>query len=193
MGGELGVATGIIDRAEGLMRNREHRTGFTLVELLVVIVILGILMALLLPAIASAIKNAKITSCSSNMSQLTKAMYNYSITKMENEGSFPQDLGGNFWEVLYTMNEVEEPKALWCPVAGSNLVAGDTDFMGPDTNVNLLGGHEAIGADDHPNKDLHGHAGDPDVGYCWVAKTGDVHKTPKSSPKWTSLLATLQP
>ena len=174
------------------MKPNKQRRAFTLVELLVVIVILGILMALLLPAIAAAIKNAKITSDGSQLSQLAKSMYNYSITKVEPEGSFPQDLGGNFWKTLYP-KEVADHKVFWCPVAASNTVVGATDYMGPDTNSNLLSASEAMGADDHPNKDLHGHTSDPDVAYNWVSKSGDVHKTPKSSPKWTSLLSTLQP
>ncbi len=53
------------------------RRGFTLIELLVVIAILGMLMALLLPAIGAVRERAKRTVCSTHMNQISLALQTY--------------------------------------------------------------------------------------------------------------------
>jgi len=65
---------------------RTHRTGFTLVELLVVITIISMLMALLMPAVQAAREAGRRATCLNNQKQLGLALMNFESSRQRFPG-----------------------------------------------------------------------------------------------------------
>ena len=72
---------------------RSSNRGFTIIELLIVVAIIGVLVALLLPAVQAARESARMTQCQNNLKQLGLAMVNHE----HSQGFFPSGGWGAAW------------------------------------------------------------------------------------------------
>src|SRR5262245_1549385 len=107
---------------------RARAAGFTLVELLVVIAIIGVLIALLLPAIQSSREAARRTACSNNTKQVGLAIANYQLAK----GVFPASNTDELFDFVYDLSRRNHSWAsVVLPYAEEKSLHNMIDFSKP--------------------------------------------------------------
>ena len=106
-----------------------NRRGFTLVELLVVIAIIGILIALLLPAVQAAREAARRMQCGNNLKQIGLALHNFENAHQK----FPPSYVGEGWSlqarILPYLEEVNLAESV-CSLGGDfKSSSGHTEWI----------------------------------------------------------------
>jgi prepilin-type N-terminal cleavage/methylation domain-containing protein len=124
------------------LSNRALHCGFTLVELLVVIAIIGILVALLLPAIQAAREAARRTQCQNNLKQIALGC----LQHHDSFGTFPSSGWGWTWSGDPDMGFGREQPGSWLYHILQFIEERDLYALGSDGNQGTITAQQKAGA-----------------------------------------------
>jgi len=145
-------------------QKRGVRHAFTLVELLVVIAIIGILVALLLPAIQAAREAARRSQCVNNLKQVGLAVQNYHDVTKKLPPMRVWDGDRTWLALILPYMEEQTVASLWDPKLGCFYdqayefrTAAIKSYRCPSQNHDTLLNGIILVQEDDPNDGAHGH------------------------------------
>jgi len=143
----------------------QAKRGFTLVEILIVVVILGILAAIVIPQFTQASTEAKLNSLASNLQSIRSQVELY---KVQHNDAVPEpEDGGATWNRMTQTTDIDG-------AASGTKVRDDTNKYGPylervpNNPFNDLNAILVVADSD-------GVAADDDYGWILVTSTGEVY------------------
>ena len=104
----------------------KSKTGFTLVEIMIVVLIIGILLAIAIPNFVSARESSRAKACVGNLKQIDSATQQYCMDKKLNASNYTSslptiDTGGNTTSLVGAAGYIRALPV--CPSAGTYSVA----------------------------------------------------------------------
>ena len=157
---------------------RRGSRGFTLIELLVVIAIIGVLIALLLPAVQAAREAARRSQCVNNLKQIGLALHNYH----QATGGFPlENATGTYQDVGVTTTWGNfSAQAMMLPYMEQQAIYNECNFSwnawyATGGSINVTARETKIATFLCPSD---GFAGQNNINSYWtLAKTRAIHNT----------------
>ncbi len=167
---------------ESQPRSPRLHAAFTLVELLVVIAIIGILVALLLPAVNQAREAARRTQCTNNLRQVALAVHNYHSARNELPPMRVDDHQPTWLMLILDQMEESQIKDLWDSNLGcfydqayATRTATVNSFFCPSTP------HASQIVEEIPDS-VHNHPRrDPATGAPWAGSIADYRSVSGST------------
>jgi hypothetical protein len=142
----------------------------------------GILAAMLLPAVARATRNARVTNCANNLSKLWNMQNNYMVQYGGSRKLLPTETGGDFWTKLSDPEigiiDSSLSEIYHCPLEEVSY-PGETDYRGPSWDVNKFKDGNLVGADK-----IYNHSDDGSEGGNVLRKSGDVQTVGNNDTLW---------